>query len=111
MKMTVETYAALPPAEAAKSENIKALLQSDRALYDLELYAKKKLSPAFIEKAMPIIVKERGFEGSFQRYQKNTLSPLSNLKIFYDRLHEYSPKPSSKKEVAVENAKSSSPRM
>ena len=65
MKMTVETYMNLSASEAAKFENIALLLENDRALYDLELKAKNKLSPAFIEKAMPAIVKMKNFEGSF----------------------------------------------
>jgi len=106
MKMTVETYMNLSASEAAKLENIASLLENDRALYDLELKAKNKLSPAFIEKAMPAIVKMKDFEGSFNRYKSNILNPLSNFKIFYDRLHEYSVRPT--KENKEKNTQSQS---
>lgn len=109
MKMTVEKYMALSSEDAAKLENITALLENDRALYDLELVSKKKLSPAFIEKAMPVIVKMKGFEGSFRRYEQKGLNPLSNFKIFYDRLHEHNVKPS--KEKKVENTNKSHLKM
>lgn len=100
MNMTVEKYVNLPPVEAAKLENITELLKNDRALYDLETLNKKKLSPAFIEKAMPVIAKQKDFAGSFKLYQEKRLNQLSNFKIFYDRVMEYSVKP---KEESVNN--------
>lgn len=99
MKMTVQDYLQLAPQEAAKIENITALLQDDRALYDLELAGKKKLSPVFLEKAMPAIVKLRDFQGSYQKYEKGLLNKLSNFHIFYERVHEYSVQPKKEKTV------------
>lgn len=103
MKMTIQQYMDLSPADAAKTENIEALLQNDRALYDLELAAKKKISPEFVEKMMPVITKQRDFEGSFKRYGQKGLNPLSNFKIFYDRLTEYSVRPTNEKKNESKN--------